>query len=130
MTCGDPSYLEFQLDNGYPQLGNPVFNNVGNGSHTITVTDPSDPYAVPSTFDFTVNIPPCPQCLPPNHLFLAGKYDFGAPIQSVAWSCPNDNALSHWLQLAAIKVVLPDCDCASIRAYTLDTTTGTLMRYL
>ena len=57
-TCGDPTNLEFQLDNGYPQSGNPIFNNVGNGSHIITVTDPSDPYVVPATFCFKVNIPP------------------------------------------------------------------------
>ena len=91
-TCGYPDDLEFQLDDGYPQHGNPVFNNVGNGPHTVTVTDHSDPYALQSTFDFTVNILPCPspvECLPANKLFLAGKYSHGAPIQSVAWSCPT-----------------------------------------
>ncbi len=125
-TCGDPAYLEFQLDNRSQQFGNNVFTNVGNGNHTITVTDP-EPYSPPSIFSFTVNIP-CPSpaaCLPANKLFLAGTYSHGAPIQSVAWSDPT-GTIPALAAIGGYKSIACNSAATSISVYALDTTTTKL----
>ena len=63
----------------------------------------------------------------PNRLFLAGTYNHGAPIQSVAWSCPTDTCSTPFAAIGGYKGCDSTCTCASIRAYTLDTSTSQLI---
>ena len=65
-------------------------------------------------------------CLQQNTLYLVNKYTHGAPIQSVAWSCPTTDCPTPLAAIGGYKGCTPTCDCASIRAYTLDTSTSTL----
>lgn len=67
-----------------------------------------------------------PNCLLPNTLYLVKKYSHGAPIQSVAWSCPTTDCPYQFAAIGGYKGCLANCTCASIRAYVLDSITENL----
>lgn len=87
------------------------------------------------TSEFTLNtqiqIISCPTpCFAPNKLILANTYSHGAPIQSVAWSCPTEDCPYALAAIGGYRGCSSSCNCASIRAYTLDTSTNKLTEIL
>lgn len=116
---GTPPY-HFYVD-GIPYKGNNF--NLLPGTYVISVEDSSEPY--PNSVAKEITIPPflrqtIQTCMPRNKLVLLGNYVHGAPIQSVAWSCANENCPDTLAAIGGYKGCSDNCECASVRVYLLE----------
>ena len=127
-ATGGTDLFTYSIDGGTTYQQSPAFTGLPAGTYDIWVKDSNE--CTHQYGPLTIKQLPCGECIPKNKLVFIRSLQHGAPVQSVAWLCPQNDECPRLAAIGGYKACNDNddyCTCASVRAYTFDIATTQLI---